>query len=513
MSTSFVEKAPMQPEIAVRFADFHPPLDAQAALPEANRCLFCFDAPCATACPTHIDVPRFIKKIASGNLVGSARTILDANILGASCARVCPVEVLCEGACVLHRYNKQPIQIGRLQRFAMDSLHGSGAPLPFTPAADTGRSVALIGAGPASLACAAELRRRGIRARLFDARALPGGLNTYGVAEYKLPLVESLREIEMLSQLGVEFQFETTIDAESLAALEREHDAIFLGVGLGAIHQMGIAGEQLPGVTNALDFIAGYKSGERTTVPARVVVIGAGNTAMDAAIAAVRLGAEQVHIVYRRGQQQMSAFTFEYQHALNEGVQWVWHAQPTRILGDDNGALAGIELIRLADSARWIYSSAAGLGVQPGGGDGSAGDRAVKPQRSFFCAAAIGPWAHPYRSRDWANLEPQVFRRRRLHQWRPGSSGRGCGWQTRRHRHCRFAGGHCCQLSPPSPPPFAASLASTRSGWPQRRPPTAASRSCAPSMRAGGARCGRPLASPSPIPAHATPRSIGRGAG
>src|ERR1700723_4792164 len=312
---SFVEQARVHPETSARFGDFHPPLDRQAALAEANRCLFCFDAPCAGACPTHIDVPRFIKKIASGNLSGSARTILDANILGASCARACPVEVLCEGACVLHRFNKQPIQIARLQRFAMASLHASGAPLPFTPAPDTGLSVALIGAGPASLACAAELRRRGIRANLYDARPLPGGLNTYGVAEYKLPLVESLREIEMLSQLGGEFQFETRIDAAGLAELEQKHDAVFLGIGLGAIHQLGISGENLPGVTNALDLIAGYKSGALTTVPARVVVVGAGNTAIDAAIAAVRLGAAEVHIVYRRGAEQMSAFSFEYEHA------------------------------------------------------------------------------------------------------------------------------------------------------------------------------------------------------
>src|SRR3984885_15164018 len=223
-------------EVVERFGDLHPPLDRQAAVPEANRCLYCFDAPCTNACPTHIDVPGFIKKIASGNLAGSARTILDANILGASCARACPVDVLCEGACVMHRYNKQPIQIARLQRFAMDSLHASGAPLPFTPATDTGLSVALVGAGPASLACAAELRRRGIRANLYDARPLPGGLNTYGVAEYKLPLIESLREIEMLSQLGVEFHFHTLIDAQGLAELERDHDAVFLGIGLGAIH-------------------------------------------------------------------------------------------------------------------------------------------------------------------------------------------------------------------------------------------------------------------------------------
>jgi glutamate synthase (NADPH/NADH) small chain len=218
----------------------------------------------------------------------------------------------------------------------MDALHASGAPLPFTPAPDTGLSVALIGAGPASLACAAELRRRGIRAILYDARPLPGGLNTYGIAEYKLPLVESLREIEMLSQLGVEFHFNTWIDEQRLAELEREHDAIFLGIGLGAIHQLGIPGEQLPGVTNALDLIAGYKSAELTHVPSRVVVIGAGNTAIDAAIASVRLGANEVHIAYRRGPEHMSAFTFEYEHARLEGVKFLWHAKPTRIHGSQS---------------------------------------------------------------------------------------------------------------------------------------------------------------------------------
>jgi glutamate synthase (NADPH/NADH) small chain len=346
--TAFPLQVTTNPEIVERFGDLHPPFDRQAAVPEANRCLYCFDAPCTTACPTHIDVPRFIKKIASGNLSGAARTILDANILGASCARACPVEVLCEGACVMHRYNKQPIQIARLQRFAMDSLHKSGAALPFEPAADTGLSVALIGAGPASLACAAELRCRGIRAHLYDARPLPGGLNTYGVAEYKLPLVESLREIAMLSQLGVDFHFETMVDAAALAELERTYDAVFLGIGLGAIHRLGIAGEELSGVTNALDLIAGYKSGERTTVPARVVVVGAGNTAIDAAIASVRLGATDVHIVYRRGPEQMSAFAFEYEHARNEGVKFLWHVQPTSIRGDKT--VRGLELTKLVST-------------------------------------------------------------------------------------------------------------------------------------------------------------------
>ena len=334
------------PEIAARFGDIHPPFETQAAITEATRCLFCFDAPCTTACPTHINVPRFIKKIATGNLTGSAHTILDANILGASCARACPVEVLCEGACVMHRYNKQPIQIARLQRFAMDALHESGASLPFEPGPDTGLSVALIGAGPASLACAAEHRRRGIRTLIYDARPLPGGLNTYGIAEYKLPFAESLREIEMLSQLGVEFHMDTTIDAAKLTDLEREHDAIFLGIGLGAIHKLGIGSEELSGVTNALDLIAAYKSGKLNTVPKRVAVIGAGNTAIDAAIASVRLGAVEVHIVYRRGPEQMSAFSFEYEHAKSEGVKFLWHVLPTGIHGDKT--VEALKLTRLA---------------------------------------------------------------------------------------------------------------------------------------------------------------------
>lgn len=345
----FQSQCPQSPEIAARFPDLHPPFDKQAAVAESNRCLFCFDAPCTQACPTHIDVPRFIKKIATGNLTGSAKTILDANILGASCSRACPVQVLCEGACVMHRYNKQPIEIGRLQRFAMDSLHASGAPLPFTPAADTGKSVALIGGGPASLACAAELRRRGIRAVIYDARPLPGGLNTYGIAEYKLTLEASLREIDMLSQLGVEFYFDTQVDAAMLAELETEYDAVFLGMGLGAIHRLGLANEDAQGMTNALDFIAGYKSGEITSVPSRVAVIGAGNTAIDAANAAVRLGAKEVTMLYRRGPESMSAFDFEYEHARQEGVRFLWHVMTAAIIAD--GTVSALELQNLEAAA------------------------------------------------------------------------------------------------------------------------------------------------------------------
>ena len=344
-SGTFFTQTPTPPETAARFGDLHPPFDKQAAVPEANRCLFCFDAPCMQACPTHIDVPRFIKKIASGNMAGSAQTILEANVLGASCSRACPVDVLCEGACVMHRYNRQPIEIARLQRFAMDAFHATGDRLPFTPAEFTGQHVALIGAGPASLACAAELRRHGIAATIYDARPLPGGLSSYGVAEYKLPLAESLREIDMIARLGVEFKFETTVDAATLAELERAHDAVFIGAGLGAIHRLGVPGEDLPQVTNALDLIAGYKTGAVTAAPGRVAVIGAGNTAIDAANAAVRLGAREVHMVYRRGPENMSAFAFEYEHAKQEGVRFLWHVQPVAIHGNDK--VEGLRLAKL----------------------------------------------------------------------------------------------------------------------------------------------------------------------
>ena len=205
---------------------------------------------------------------------------------------------------------------------------------PFTPPQNTGLRVALIGAGPASLSCAAELRRHGIAATLYDARPLPGGLNSYGIAEYKLTLAASLQEISMVARLGVDFRFNTLVDAPLLAELEQTHDAIFLGAGLGAIHRLGVPGEELPGVTNALDLIAGYKDGTVTSVPERVTVLGAGNTAIDAAIASVRLGAREVSMLYRRGPEQMSAFPFEYDHAKQEGVRFHWHKQITAIEGD-----------------------------------------------------------------------------------------------------------------------------------------------------------------------------------
>jgi len=337
-------------DMEARFAEIHPPFAPQAALVEASRCLYCFDAPCTAACPTHIDVPRFIKKIATENLRGSALTILDANILGASCSRVCPVEVLCEGACVMHRYNKQPIEIGRLQRHAMDSFYANGAKLPWTPAGERTAKVACIGAGPASLACAAELRKYGYGVTIFESRALPGGLNTYGVAEYKLRPSDSLHEVELVRSLGVEFRFGVAVGREiALEDLERDHAAIFLAVGLGPTEPMNLPGEDLVGVIDALRFIADYKTAQTIPVGRKVAVIGGGNTAIDAANAAKRLGAEEVTMVYRRSEREMPAFLFEYEHSKLEGVQFCFQAQPVAVRpsASDPTRVGALECVRV----------------------------------------------------------------------------------------------------------------------------------------------------------------------
>jgi len=336
------------PEVAQRFADLHPPLSRQAALVEANRCLNCFDAPCTAACPTHIDVPRFIKKISSGNLAGSALSILDANILAASCSRVCPVSVLCEGACVLHRYNEQPIEIGLLQRHAMETFHASGAPLPMKSDVAHPQRIACIGAGPASLACAAELRQRGYSVTVYESRALPGGLNTYGVAEYKLRTADSLHEIDLIRNLGVEFHFGVNISTDAdFIALESQYDIIFLGVGLGSMHKLKIPGESHPSVIDALKFIETYKTTNAPVTGRHVVVVGAGNTAIDAALAAKRIGAEVVTIVYRRTEPNMSAFDFEFDHAKREGIHFMWLTQPIAVHADGDN-LRSLECLRVA---------------------------------------------------------------------------------------------------------------------------------------------------------------------
>jgi dihydropyrimidine dehydrogenase (NAD+) subunit PreT len=333
------------------FAEIHPPLTPNAAVIEASRCLFCFDAPCTIACPTHIDVPKFIKKIATENLRGSARTIFEANILGASCAKVCPVEVLCEGACVMNHRSETPIQIALLQRHAMDWAYEHHF-LPFAAGKPSGKKVACVGGGPASLACAAELAQMGYEVTIFERKPLAGGLNTYGIAEYKLTPSDALREVEIVRRLGVKFECGMEIsrnddsDTEhnssavhaksvSLHFLEQEFSAVFIGIGLGETHDLKIPGERLKGVVDALTFIEEYKTNRaKCKLGRRVAVIGAGNTAIDAATAAVRLGASEVRLVYRRSEKEMPAFAYEYDLAKRDGVLFSWQTQPVKIHGE-----------------------------------------------------------------------------------------------------------------------------------------------------------------------------------
>lgn len=332
------------------------------AFVEASRCLYCFDAPCIQACPTGIDVPTFIRKIASGNVVGAARTILSANILGASCARVCPTQVLCEGACVLDDRDEQPIQIGKLQRYATDHVAALGVnPLP-PPAASTGRSVAVVGAGPAGLGCAAELARLGHAVTVYERRPQGGGLNTYGIALYKMKPEVSLAEVELVRSLGVEFRYGVEIGRDlSADELRAKHDAVFFGLGLGVGTKLGIPGEELVGVRDALDFIEELHTKPLGSVPApgRVVVVGCGNTAIDAATQAHRIGASSVAIVYRRSEYDMSAYSFEYEHAKSDGVVFHFNTLPVAVLGS-GGKVTGLRVARTQVGADGKVSVVAG---------------------------------------------------------------------------------------------------------------------------------------------------------
>jgi glutamate synthase (NADPH/NADH) small chain len=329
------------------FAEIAPRFSPNQAAIEAARCLYCFDAPCTAACPTHIDVPAFIKKISTGNLRGSARVILEANILGQSCGRVCPTEVLCEGACVMVEKGVKPIEIGRLQRYAVDFVLDRKVQL-FHAGVPNGRRVACIGSGPASLACSSELAKLGYHVTIFDRNEIAGGLNTYGIAAYKLRAEDSLREVEMVRALGVELKQKVEVGRDvSLAQLEKEFDAVFIGVGLGETWALDLPGEDLTGVCGAMKFIEATKmrSFSDVQVGRRIACIGAGNTAIDVVTAAKRLGAEMVYLIYRRGEKEMPAFRYEYDLAKLDGVIFHWHTQPIRILGED-GKVTKIECVR-----------------------------------------------------------------------------------------------------------------------------------------------------------------------
>lgn len=339
-----IQKTPLTPDqLTENFADLHPAYSRDEAVTESSRCLFCYDAPCTRACPTHIDVPRFIRQLLHDNSVGASETIFSENIFGGSCARACPTEVLCEGACVDNTLLNGPVQIGRLQRYATDS-----APPSFSPGADTGKRVAVVGSGPAGLSCAHTLRRLGHAVTVFEASDIPGGLNTVGIAAYKITTELSLSEVEAIQKIGIEIRLGEYIDAERLEELRASYDAVFLGIGLGRTAGLEIPGEDLRGVTEALEFISQTHTGpfEECEVGQNVVVIGAGNTAIDVATEAVRLGAKSVRIVYRRTSNEMSAFAYEYELAKADGVEFEWLASPIEFLGE-NGELSGLRLQRL----------------------------------------------------------------------------------------------------------------------------------------------------------------------
>ncbi len=321
-----------------------PPLTAHAAAVEADRCLYCYDAPCTHACPTHIDIPRFIKKISTGNLRGSANTIFASNLLGATCARVCPVQELCEGACVLGADHK-PIAIGRLQRFAMDYARERRS-YPVVKAEPTGKSIAVIGAGPAGLCCAGELARLGHKATIFEKREMPGGLSTYGIIALREPVEVALEETRMIEGLGVEIRTGIEFGKDiSIAELKQQFDAVVLSVGLGSTPGIGIEGEEA--IIDGLALIEASKTDPaHLGVGRNVIVIGAGNTAVDCATIARRLGAARVTMVYRRTDREMTCYEPEDDFARKEGIEFRFLAQPARVLLED-GLPTGLECLRV----------------------------------------------------------------------------------------------------------------------------------------------------------------------
>lgn len=339
-------------ELAVNFDDVKPPLDRKKALIESSRCYFCHDAPCVEACPTSIDIPNFIRMINTGNTLGAAEEILEANILGGMCARVCPTEILCEDKCVRNTSEDKPVSIGMLQRFAVDHLMQSNH-RPFTRARPTGKRVAVVGGGPAGLSCAHALAMQGHDVTIFDAKAKLGGLNEYGIAAYKTVNNFAQREVEFILSIGgIGVKANQRLGRDiTLEQLRKDYDAVFLGLGLSGVNALGMEGEdQLSGVEDAVAYIADLRQATdkgKLKVGRKIVVIGGGNTAIDISVQTKRLGAEDVTLVYRRGPDNMSATWHEQEFAQVNGVKLKHWARPVRLIGQ-NGAVKEVEFERTA---------------------------------------------------------------------------------------------------------------------------------------------------------------------
>ena len=326
-------------EYQVNFSDIHPAYtNSNAALVDANRCLFCYDAPCTKVCPTSIDVPKFIKQITTGNIKGSAHTIFNSNILGASCSKVCPVEKLCEGSCVFNLLDEAPIPIALLQRYSTEKAIATNWQL-FTRKPSTGKKVAIVGAGPAGLSCAFNLSKEGVDVTIYEKESKAGGLMTYGIAAYKVTPESCEEEVNyILSIGGITIKYNTVLGKDiTINELQTQYDAVFLAFGVGLARQLSVPGESLEGVVDAISFIYQLRSQGFSTVPVgdKVAVIGLGMTAIDAATQAKRLGAKEVTIVYRRTQDEMPCTQVELDIAKLDGCKIIWLAAPKEVLGVD----------------------------------------------------------------------------------------------------------------------------------------------------------------------------------
>ncbi len=328
------------------FAQIKPFMNETEAYYESSRCLYCYDAPCINACPTGIDIPLFIRQINAGNAMGAARTIYSANYFGRACGQVCPTEVLCEGACVYNHQDIKPIEIGRLQTYATTRAI-EGRKSLFQLGAANGKKVAIIGAGPAGIACACELRLHGFAVDIFEGKAQPSGLTLYGVAPYKITNEATLEEMTYLQQqFGYSIKYNSPIaSAADFKKLESDYDAVFIGVGLGQTSALEIPGENLENCLGAIEFIERLRIEQHAvTVGQKVIVLGGGNTAMDAASESARLGASETLLCYRRTKAEMPAYEFEYDLAKSVGVRGVFNVAPLEIVG--NGKVDGVKFIR-----------------------------------------------------------------------------------------------------------------------------------------------------------------------